>query len=218
MAILRALLVDLRYFLLPWLLFLVSCVVILISADKASIHLFINRHWSENADHVFQFMTWLGDGMGYIIFCILLFAWHRGTGVLAALSIFTASLLTQLLKQLAFEGQPRPVQWFQEQGLSHLLRQVPYVENALFNTFPSGHTTAGFAFFCTLSILARKHPVLQVCFFLLAAGIAYSRMYLSQHFLIDVVTGSVIGTGVAVLVLWVAERSGRYQPPLTMHT
>ena len=73
-----------------------------------------------------------------------------------------------------------------------MIREVPFVENAYFNSFPSGHTTAAFAFFCALSILARKHPLLQSLFFLLAAGVAYSRMYLSQHFLADVLAGSLL--------------------------
>ncbi|MGL5888757.1 MAG: phosphatase PAP2 family protein [Bacteroidia bacterium] len=209
----RSLLAELRYFLLPWLFFLLAGIIFLLITGKAGAHLFISGHWSATADHIFLFMTWFGDGVAYVIFCLLLFAWHRGTGLITSISCLVASVITQLLKQFVFEGTPRPITWFHQNGMNTMIREVPFVENAYFNSFPSGHTTAAFAFFCSLSILARRHPLLQTGFFLLAAGVAYSRMYLSQHFLADVIAGSVIGTGTALLVVFVAKRYTRFNLP-----
>lgn len=213
MVTLRALLKELWFFLLPWLVFLVAGLVFLLIAGKAGAHLFISGHWSDTADHVFKFMTWFGDGVAYVIFCLLLFAWHRGTGLITSVSCVVASLITQLLKQFVFEDAVRPLTWFHQNGMHTLIREVPFVENAYFNSFPSGHTTAAFAFFCSLSILARRHPLLQTGFFLLAAGVGYSRMYLSQHFLADVLAGSLIGTGTAVLVVYLAQRYMKFNVP-----
>ncbi|MCU0434317.1 MAG: phosphatase PAP2 family protein [Bacteroidia bacterium] len=202
----RSLLAGLRYFLIPWLVFLAAGLIFLLIAGKAGAHLFISGHWNEVADHIFQFLTWFGDGVAYVIFCLLLFGWHRGIGLITSVSCMVASLITQLLKQFVFEDVVRPITWFHQNGMHTLIREVPFVENAYFNSFPSGHTTAAFAFFCSLSILARRHPFLQTGFFLLAAGVGYSRMYLSQHFLADVLAGSFIGTGTALLVVYIARR------------
>ena len=76
-------------------------------------------------------------------------------------------------------------------------------------SFPSGHASTFFVFFtCCALILAYKYQhsskenkhhscflidVVMLAFLVLAALGAYSRIYLSQHFLSDVCMGSVIG-------------------------
>jgi membrane-associated phospholipid phosphatase len=45
-----------------------------------------------------------------------------------------------------------------------------------------------------------KSKAIVIVFFLCALLVAYSRIYLSQHFLIDVLAGSLIGTGTAYFV------------------
>jgi membrane-associated phospholipid phosphatase len=57
--------------------------------------------------------------------------------------------------------------------------------------------------FCLLAFYT-KNNFLKVIYFLIAFLIAYSRMYLSEHFLKDVYTGSIIGVCSALLVYsWV---------------
>jgi membrane-associated phospholipid phosphatase len=46
----------------------------------------------------------------------------------------------------------------------------------------------------------------MVLLFFYAVGVAYSRMYLGQHFLTDVAAGSLIGMLVTALVIWVLEK------------
>jgi membrane-associated phospholipid phosphatase len=59
------------------------------------------------------------------------------------------------------------------------------------NSFPSGHTSAAFSLFICLALITpRKWAPLWV---VSAWAVAYSRIYLSQHFLEDVLLGSVIG-------------------------
>ena len=65
-----------------------------------------------------------------------------------------------------------------------------------YNTFPSGHTTLAFSFFFLLSVFFQK-PWLSAVFFVLALLVAYSRMYLSMHFLADVWVGSILGISIA---------------------
>jgi membrane-associated phospholipid phosphatase len=57
---------------------------------------------------------------------------------------------------------------------------------------PSGHATAAFAVFFSLLFMS-KNQLLKFLFFMLAILATFSRTYLSQHWLIDIYIGSIIG-------------------------
>ena len=64
-------------------------------------------------------------------------------------------------------------------------------------SFPSGHSVNGFAASVALLLNDKRFGIPAV---ILAAVIAFSRMYLFVHFPTDVFTGIVIGTACAILV------------------
>lgn len=64
-------------------------------------------------------------------------------------------------------------------------------------SFPSGHTTAGFALATALSI---HYPAIAPVVLLMAAAIGFSRIYMGMHYPTDVFVGAVIGI-VSVLVV-----------------
>ena len=66
-------------------------------------------------------------------------------------------------------------------------------------SMPSGHTSAVFAFCFSLALFCPKWWQKMLCL-LIAILVGYSRIYLSQHFLADVLAGSIVGI-VAVLIL-----------------
>jgi undecaprenyl-diphosphatase len=70
-------------------------------------------------------------------------------------------------------------------------------------SFPSGHATMAFA---GAVVLTEAVPDAAVAWWLLAAAIGYSRVYLGVHFPLDVLGGAVIGIAVAGLVLTIAGR------------
>jgi undecaprenyl-diphosphatase len=75
------------------------------------------------------------------------------------------------------------------------------------NSFPSGHTATAFAGATALSFF---YPRGSPAFFVLAAAIAYSRLYVGVHFPLDVAGGIVIGVATALLLLGaVRQRSVR---------
>lgn len=193
-----------RLFLLPQLLLVAFTGVLLLAFDKEQIHLAINRHYNSFWDAVMPWFTWLGDGWTITVMCLLLLAWKRRFGLFTGIACLLASGVTQVLKHTLYYGEPRPAWLF---GRDHIqLRFVPGVENFLYDSFPSGHTTVAFAFFFSLS-LATKNEGLKLLCFCLAAAIGFSRIYLSQHFLGDVFAGSIIGTGGSLLVFWLALRN-----------
>lgn len=197
------------FFLVPFLLFVLSAETVLFINTKNDVHLEINRHYSAIGDLLMPYATLAADGITIAILIILVFAWNRKYGALTAIAVVLSSAITQLLKNTIFSGEPRPKLFF---GEPSPLRFVDGVENYMLDSFPSGHTTAAFAFyFCLVFFL--KNNYLKAALFLFALLIGYSRIYLSQHFLNDVMFGAIIGTITTFSVMTYAVHKGWLKLP-----
>jgi membrane-associated phospholipid phosphatase len=71
------------------------------------------------------------------------------------------------------------------------------------HSFPSGHAASSFAAATVIAVLA---PRLRVPAFVLAAGIAFSRVYNGVHWPSDVLVGAAVGVVTALLLLAGARR------------
>jgi undecaprenyl-diphosphatase len=121
--------------------------------------------------------------------------------LLAAVSVWTADLLALALKA-AFE-RPRP---------AANIPQADPLMGAHGYSMPSGHAATAFAGAVALGYLWRRGAPL---FFLLAAAIAYSRVYVGVHYPGDVLAGAVLGAAVGaawVLALTSPRLSGAARP------
>jgi membrane-associated phospholipid phosphatase len=90
------------------------------------------------------------------------------------------------------------------------LKEVRDLELLGFNSFPSGHALSAFALFFCLLFVSRSH-FLKILFFILALLAAYSRVYLSQHWLIDIYVGSIIGFLFSLLFYSVFYHTNKWQ-------
>lgn len=194
-------------FLLTGIFFIVFGLLFLLFQEKHVIHLAINKIHTYFFDVFFTYFTLLGDGI-FTALCSLLISilLYRKYGwsvfVLGALTLLFTGFLSQFFKQVVFPDALRPFAFFGEGKL----RLIPGLEVYSHNSFPSGHTASAFAFFLFASFtLLRKKAGLQILAALLAAGVGYSRMYLSQHFLEDVVFGATLGL-LAFLLAFVLVR------------
>ena len=72
----------------------------------------------------------------------------------------------------------------------------PLVPEPTSDSFPSGHAATSFACAATLAFMLPRNaaPVLYA----LAAGIAYSRVYVGVHYPLDVIAGAALGLAVAI--------------------
>jgi undecaprenyl-diphosphatase len=104
-------------------------------------------------------------------------------------------------------------------GLSYLLRQWigrdrpplvypeprPLVHTPHSGAFPSGHSSVAFA--CA-TVIAWTSPKLAVPAFVLAAAIAFSRVYVGVHWPLDVLGGAALGVSLGTLLAFLARRGG----------
>jgi undecaprenyl-diphosphatase len=131
--------------------------------------------------------VWLAIGL------VVALLWRRPQPfVLVVLAVAAADGIASVLKWIV--GSKRPS--------DHGLVAIPHS-----HSFPSGHTATAFAGATVLSALV---PRAAPAFYVLAAAIGYSRLYVGVHWPLDVIAGAVIGVATALLLLVaVRRRSGR---------
>lgn len=122
-----------------------------------------------------------------LFFFYLFFSFRKAfaIGVSGALS----GLLAQFFKRIVFQDCPRPKAYFE--GIADLYF-VPGINIYTSFSFPSGHSATVFGLFIAIALFSSNKYIQSVMVFL-AMITAYSRIYLSQHFLIDVFFGGLIG-------------------------
>lgn len=200
------------------LIFCAACFVIAYT-DKIQLHIYFNSLLHPWLNVFFKYATMLGDGVFVIAVCVLLFAFNmrRGLATLAAYGLSAG--FTQAIKYAFFGDMDRPQLVFQQQHLPLNLVENLIEEQHIHNSFPSGHATAAFALFFCLSFLSEK-IYFEIFFFLMALVVAFSRVYLSQHFFEDITAGSFIAICMSTLACWLfyyskyAHRFDRLDKPL----
>lgn len=190
------------YFIAYLLLFLVA-LVIQFSYSKTDISIFVNAHYTDFLDFACQYGTYLGDGLFVVVGSVLLSFYNKKLGIVSVFAYTISSLIVQGLKHFVFDDRNRP-STFLDMSQVHV---IPGVEIHQFNSFPSGHSAAAFAFFTILALFYQK-PAFQIFCLLLAIFTAYTRIYLLQHYFQDTLVGSAIGVATSVLVYeWLIERN-----------
>ena len=117
--------------------------------------------------------------------------------ITALVTLTIPALLINLLKMVA--DAPRPLTVFTGEKWLHFL---PYYKNNFWNSLPSGHTSGAFSFAVFLSyLLHHKFKNWAIIFFLIALFCGWTRIYLAQHFFIDILLGSIIGTVFTLIII-----------------
>lgn len=186
-------------FFIPYFVFLLTGGVALTLWSKTEIHLYINSYHCSAADTIFSNWTNLGLGIMIIPAAAILAFIRLRYMIISVIGFLLTVAINDSIK--AFFHAPRPVTVFSQ--MHQTLYLVPNVEMYNWNSFPSGHTATGFCMFCLFALYV-KNDFAKITCFIIALLIAYSRMYLSEHFLQDVYTASLIGVGCALVVYtWV---------------
>lgn len=202
---LRSIIAVNRYFFLSFLFFFLIGLFILLREGKAVSFFYLNAYHSPGLDGFFTWFTFLGDGLFSIVVIVLLLVLRRYSKALQVLTAFLGSALcTQILKNVF--SMPRPKQFFTPGQYAHFIDGITRVG---YSSFPSGHTTSIFAL-VTMLAMFEKNKQWNAFYVLPAVAVGYSRIYLGEHFLGDVLVGSLVGVLLAVVVNWLfTRRTGR---------
>jgi len=165
---------------------------------KEELHLFFNQNFHHKiADGFFRFYTDLATT--YVLIALLLYIIFKKSWRHLGYLVFTgamASFAGRLIKRNFFVHGHRPTYYFELKNVS--LRLVEGVESQIPYTFPSGHTILATIIFFYLC-MQTKNRMLQFIFCALMGLVAIGRVYLSKHFVIDTIGGSMLGLFFAIL-------------------
>ena len=180
--------------------------------DKPSLHLRLNQLVGHPAiDTFFYYVTYLGDGSLVAFMLLAIVVYNVRTGMMATTSFLTATSISNLLKYTLFDDVNRPTYYFNYFDKEHPLKLVEGVSTHIHNSFPSGHATQAFSILLCLTLMARS-PLIKLLFFSLAVLASYSRVYLSQHWLNDILAGSLIGTICCLFWYFFIQQHSRFDP------
>ncbi|MFD2584579.1 phosphatase PAP2 family protein [Pedobacter vanadiisoli] len=178
------------------LVILLLAIIFNFSFSKTEGFLIFNRFHTRWLDIFFKYITNLGDGLISILVAIILLTIRKKKKALTvALAYIYSGVLVQVAKRIFH--MPRP-KYFFEQTLFQYNHFVEGVNVHGQNSFPSGHTASAFALATVVVLVFKKKEISFYCLFF-AFLIGYSRIYLAQHFLIDVIFGAAAGISCAIL-------------------
>lgn len=185
------------------LLFVVMA-VLLAAFSKGELHIMLNSVHTQVGDVLLKHFSRLAEWPLYVLGGLPLFFRLKWWVAFYAACESASAIVVTALKHMF--NMPRPSLFFQG-AISEYLPVVEGVKLHRSLSFPSGHTSTFFIFVTVAVILLslrchyRQTTRLQgtalyscqLALLLLAAVGGYSRIYLSQHFLMDVFAGSIIG-------------------------
>lgn len=191
-----------KIFFTAYALFLAAGLVLLFAKGKAGSFMALNAFHAAWLDSYFQWHTSLGDGLFAVFLSLLLFVFFkkRKLGFIMLVAYCLTGIVAQVIKPIVHS--PRPKAFFYPGHLPFFIDDIIHSGNS---SFPSGHTVTAFALATVLVFFTAKKWLHMIWLFL-AISVGFSRIYLSQHFLQDVLAGSFIGVLGAVLCIhWCAR-------------
>jgi len=195
-------------FLFIWGSYTVLLGITVLSSEQLELHRAMHGSTGPALDAFFSRFTHIGDGwVPTALALLVLFVRDLRSFMMMGLSCGFSALVAQAFKH-SF-NHDRPFMYKEQLGDMHWVEGLELHHHL---SFPSGHATAAFSMCFALAVLLNRRAwgyILGVFAILLA----YSRVYLSQHFSEDILFGGAIGTLTTLLVYHWLYRSPFSQRP-----
>ncbi len=187
------------YFFILLILLLAASFMLMINGKAASF-ISLNSYHPFLLNVFFINYTFLGDGIFALCLTVIFFFYFKRNQQASALllSFLISGLAAQIIKNLVYS--PRPHIYFEPGQYLYFIDGVILANHS---SFPSGHTATAFAI-ATVLVMMMKNKNLQLLVLLAAVLVGYSRIYLAQHFLLDVIAGSFIGSASGILSVYLS--------------
>mgnify|MGYP001180039116 FL=1 len=184
----------------------------LLFQDKLDFQKKINQMGNPVLDLVMRNLTYAGDGLfAVLVFIVLLFIRIK-TALIALISFALTAGIVQLLKHTVFDTMKRPYYFLQSDVNFRIIEDFTYHSS---NSFPSGHSASIFAICTVIAYQYKSKLSIQLLLVVIAVLVALTRVYLCQHFLQDIIAGSLIGTLISYYTsLFLESRLNRFDKPL----
>ncbi|MFT4645524.1 MAG: membrane-associated phospholipid phosphatase [Planctomycetota bacterium] len=191
-----------KFFLLPFILWLLIGSIVLSLIQKGDLVLWFNDNRFIFGNFYFTVASAFAEWQ-FILFFLFIVAYEKiGNLFILALTWAFTGIVAQSLKRLF--DMPRPAGFYKDLDVN--LNFINDDRLYYANSFPSGHTTTAFALFFIMAIFT-KNKYMQFLFFIFALSTAFSRVYLLQHFFMDVYFGSILGVLLAYLIYNVINKT-----------
>lgn len=190
----RKLLTDNAFFFVPYAVMLVVAAVILSMISKGEFLLWVNGQHTPLWDQFFYLTNYLGEGLFYAVVLTLFLIVRLRYGIALLIAFAQVGAWVYFCKGVLFPHIVRPKLFFEGIAELHFVEGVRLHE---YFSFPSGHTTTAFALFCMLALLIKRKEI-SLLFVVFAVLGGLSRVYLAQHFLMDVFAGSMLGCAISI--------------------
>jgi membrane-associated phospholipid phosphatase len=198
---------SLNEFLQGTAIFAIVGALILFLSKKGDILLFMNANIAPFADNFFKNYTLLGLGSLLAIFAVVFLFVRYYYSIMFAASLISAGIIVFISKKLLFRHLARPAGDIDFSTLPNVIEGINYHH---YGSFPSGHALTAFAC-ATILALSSRQKGMGYLLAVMAIEVAVSRVYLLQHYFIDVYSGGLIGVAVALGLHFLLQR---YYPGL----
>ena len=185
--------------------FLGSGLLLVTSVPKLELHTWMNTKHTAFLDMGFKILTLLGDGWFAAILASFFLLIRYRFAMMIVCSSLVSGFLVQFVKRVLFPDMDRPVTLLDQMPDLELVSGVELHHHF---SFPSGHATTAFAVLLLTGLITEKRWA-AFALMLLSWAVGLSRVYLSQHFLIDVLAGSFIGLFSALFFYWYFQGMNR---------
>ncbi len=176
-------------FYIPYLCLFALSVIYFFYQNHGTFVLMLNEFHNPIWDFFFKYWTHIGDWIFFGIVALVLVILKRRYGLVLVVIGLSVLLISLFFKHVLFPEAQRPIIYFRGYEILDFVDGVTVLSQY---SFPSGHSMSVFALAAFIALMLQNNNYSSILF-VGATLTAISRVYLAQHFLIDIMAGSLIG-------------------------